>query len=101
MSVVDCQGMGLSVIAPRLGWLAEHIDGELLFDTDAEAIALAERLAYDTEFSAVHAKRAHASTAHLTPAAVAARYLEAISLPASTRCCCPTTSRWPTRCTPA
>jgi hypothetical protein len=79
MSVVDCQGMSLPVIAPRLGWLAEHIDGELLFDTDAEAIALAERLAYDTDFSAVHAKRAHASTAHLTPAAIAARYLEAIS----------------------
>lgn len=71
--------MGLPVIAPRLGWLVEHIDGELLFDTDAEAIALAERLAYNTKFYAVHAKRAHASTVHLIPAAIATRYLEVIS----------------------
>ncbi|MFC5150051.1 hypothetical protein [Streptomyces aureoversilis] len=28
MSVVDCQGMGLSVIIPRTGGLAEHIDEE-------------------------------------------------------------------------
>ncbi|MEU6680975.1 glycosyltransferase [Streptomyces sp. NPDC046925] len=79
MSVIDCQGMGLPVIAPRWGWLAEHIDDELLFDTNAEAVALAHRLASDAEFYAVHAKRAHASTADLTPALVAARYLEAIS----------------------
>ncbi|WP_434593650.1 glycosyltransferase [Streptomyces sp. A5-4] len=79
MSVIDCQGMGLPVIAPRLGWLAEHIDPELLFDTDAEAVALARRLAEDAEFYAVHAKRAFASTADFTPALVAARYLEAIA----------------------
>jgi hypothetical protein len=74
MSVIDCQGMGLPVIAPRLGWLAEHIDPELCFTTTAEAVALAERLAADEEFHAVHAKRAHASTADFAPAAVAARY---------------------------
>jgi glycosyltransferase involved in cell wall biosynthesis len=79
MSVIDCQGMGLPVIAPRLGWLAEHIDPELCFTTTAEAVALAERLATDEEFHALHAKRAHASTADFTPTAVAARYLEAIS----------------------
>ncbi|MFH8790935.1 glycosyltransferase [Streptomyces roseoverticillatus] len=38
MSVVDCQGMGLPVIAPRTGWLAEHIDDDLLFDTDDQAV---------------------------------------------------------------
>lgn len=79
MSVIDCQGMGLPVISPRLGWLAEHIDPELCFTTQAEAVALAERLATDDEFHAVHAKRAHASTADFAPALVAARYLEAIS----------------------
>ncbi|CAM5691887.1 hypothetical protein SALBM135S_06608 [Streptomyces alboniger] len=79
MSVIDCQGLGLPVISPRLGWLAEHIDPELCFATPAEAAALAERLATDDEFHAVHAKRAHASTADFTPALVAARYLEAIS----------------------
>ncbi|WKX69926.1 glycosyltransferase [Streptomyces sp. XD-27] len=79
MSVIDCQGMGLPVISPRLGWLAEHIDPELCFTTSAEAVALAERLATDDEFHAVHAKRAHASTADFAPAVVAARYLEAIS----------------------
>lgn len=79
MSVIDCQGMGLPVISPRLGWLAEHIDPGLCFTTPAEAVALAERLASDDEFHAVHAKRAHASTTDFAPALVAARYLEAIS----------------------
>ncbi|MEU1172110.1 glycosyltransferase [Streptomyces microflavus] len=79
MSVIDCQGMGLPVISPRLGWLAEHIDPELCFTTTAEAVVLAERLATDDEFHAVHAKRSHASTADFAPGLVAARYLEAIS----------------------
>ncbi|MFF7359003.1 hypothetical protein ACFZA1_41370 [Streptomyces filipinensis] len=79
MSVIECQGMGLPVISPRMGWLAEHIDAELCFTTTEEAVSLAERLATDDEFYAVHAKRAHASTADFTPALVAARYLEAIA----------------------
>ncbi|MEU3599978.1 glycosyltransferase family 1 protein [Streptomyces sp. NPDC006798] len=79
MSVIDCQGMGLPVISPRLGWLAEHIDPELCFTTTSEAVDLAERLASDDAFHALHAKRAHASTADFTPELVAARYLEAIS----------------------
>ena len=78
MSVIDCQAMGLPVIGPRIGWLAEHLDPELVFDTDDQAVRIAERLATDPEFYLVHAKRAHASTTDLTPAAVAARYLEAI-----------------------
>ncbi len=79
MSVIDCQGMGLPVIAARLGWLAEHVDEELLFDTDDEAVALARRLAVDERFHARHAIRAHAATADLAPGLVAARYLAAIS----------------------
>ena len=79
MSVIDCQSMGLPVIAPRLGWFAEHVDPELCFTTHAEALDLAERLVLDDEFHVVHAKRAHASTADLTPSRVAARYLEALS----------------------
>ncbi|MEU6381654.1 glycosyltransferase family 1 protein [Streptomyces sp. NPDC046909] len=78
MSVIDCQGMGLPVIAPRNGWLAEHIDDDLLFTSADQAVALANRLATDGEFYRLHAKRAHASTADFTPAAVAARYLEAL-----------------------
>ncbi|MFH8363302.1 glycosyltransferase family 1 protein [Streptomyces anulatus] len=78
MSVIDCQAMGLPVIGPRTGWLAEHIDNELLFDTDDQAVQIVERLATDVEFYLVHAKRAYASTADLTPDVVAARYLEAI-----------------------
>ncbi|MDH6119373.1 glycosyltransferase involved in cell wall biosynthesis [Kitasatospora sp. GAS204A] len=78
MSVIDCQAMGLPVIGPRTGWLAEHIDPELLFDTDDQAARIAGRLATDPEFYQLHAKRAYASTADLTPEAVAARYLEAI-----------------------
>ncbi|MEU2894223.1 glycosyltransferase family protein [Streptomyces albidoflavus] len=78
MSVIDCQAMGLPVIGPRTGWLAEHLADELLFDTDEQAVQIAERLATDAEFYLLHAKRAYASTADLTPAMVAARYLEAI-----------------------
>lgn len=78
MSVIDCQAMGLPVVGPRTGWLAEHIDNELLFDTDDQAVQIVERLATDAEFYLVHAKRAYASTADLTPDVVAARYLEAI-----------------------
>lgn len=78
MSVIDCQAMGLPVIAPRTGWLAEHIDHELQFDTDEQAVQIATRLATDPEFYLLHAKGAFASTTDLTPAAVAARYLEAI-----------------------
>ncbi|MGW2857223.1 glycosyltransferase family 1 protein, partial [Streptomyces sp. NPDC001215] len=78
MSVIDCQGMGLPVIAPRTGWLAEHIDDDLLFTSPDQAVAIATRLATDSEFYQVHAKRAHAATTDLTPAAVAARYLEAL-----------------------
>ncbi|MFJ6012436.1 glycosyltransferase family 1 protein [Streptomyces sp. NPDC092952] len=78
MSVIDCQAMGLPVIGPRTGWLAEHIDNELLFDTDEQAVRITTRLATDPEFYLLHAKRAYASTAELAPATVAARYLEAI-----------------------
>lgn len=79
MSVVDCQGMGLPVIAPRMGWFAEHIDPGLCFNTTAEAVALAERLATDSAFHTLHARRAFASTAGLTAKTVAASYLEAIA----------------------
>jgi len=79
MSVIDCQAMGLPVIAPRTGWFAEHVDDELLFDTLDGATAIVERLARDQEFYRLHAKRAYAATAGLTPSAVAAAYLEAIS----------------------
>ncbi|MFG2972399.1 glycosyltransferase [Streptomyces sp. NPDC048331] len=79
MSVIDCQSMGLPVIAPRLDWFTEHIAEDLLFTTDAEAIALVERLTYDEAFYLEHAKRAMTSTAALHPAMVAARYLEAVA----------------------
>ncbi|MCX4406464.1 glycosyltransferase family 1 protein [Streptomyces sp. NBC_01764] len=78
MSVIDCQSMGLPVIAPRTGWLAEHIDEDLLFDTADEAVSIAARLATDPEFYRVQSKRAHAATADLAPAQVAGRYLEAL-----------------------
>ncbi|MGW0607829.1 glycosyltransferase family 1 protein [Streptomyces sp. NPDC002640] len=79
MSVIDCQAMGLPVIAPRTGWFAEHIDDDLLFGTSTEALGLVDRLATDTEFYLEHAKRALASTAGFHPALVAARYLEALA----------------------
>ncbi|MGI5438666.1 glycosyltransferase family 1 protein [Streptomyces shenzhenensis] len=78
MSVIDCQAMGMPVIAPRTGWLAEHIHPDLLFDTVDEAVGIAARLATDKEFYSLHSKQAHESTADLAPAVVAARYLEAV-----------------------
>ncbi|MFD8632270.1 glycosyltransferase family 1 protein [Streptomyces sp. NPDC059533] len=79
MSVIDCQSMGLPVIAPKMDWFAEHIADGLLFTTDAEAVALVERLAHDEDFYLDHAKGALASTTGLHPASVAARYLEAVA----------------------
>jgi glycosyltransferase involved in cell wall biosynthesis len=78
MSVIDCQGMGLPVIAPRTGWFAEHIDPELLYDSADGAVELVRRLAGESEFRQLHAKRAHESTAGLTVARVAGAYWEAI-----------------------
>lgn len=79
MSVIDCQAMGLPVIAPRTGWFAEHIDEELLFDNPDTAVTIARRLTRDREFYRLHAKRAHTCTDALTADAVAATYLEALS----------------------
>jgi glycosyltransferase involved in cell wall biosynthesis len=79
MSVIDCQAMGLPVIAPRTDWFADHISEDLLFGSDEEAADIALRLAADQEFYAACAKTAHASTSGLRPDLVAARYLEAIS----------------------
>ncbi|MFG2415113.1 glycosyltransferase family protein [Streptomyces goshikiensis] len=79
MSVIDCQSMGLPIIAPRMDWFAEHIADGLLFTTDAEAVALVERLTHDEDFYLEHAKSALASTIGLHPATVAARYLEAVA----------------------
>ncbi|WP_217166807.1 glycosyltransferase [Streptomyces sp. AC512_CC834] len=78
MSVIDCQSMALPVIAPRTGWLAEHVDDDLLFETPDEALAIVARLATDSEFYRVQAKRAHTATADLRPGQVATRYLEAL-----------------------
>ncbi|WP_055468665.1 hypothetical protein [Streptomyces ardesiacus] len=60
------------------GWLAEHIDDELLFDTPDEALSIASRLATDAEFYRVQGKHAYASTVDLAPDQVAARHLEAL-----------------------
>lgn len=78
MSVVDAQAMGLPVIAPRWGWFAEHIDEELLFETNSEAVGLVERLATDPEFYLDHAKWAQETTKDFRVSLVAARYLEAV-----------------------
>ncbi|OKJ02951.1 vegetative cell wall protein [Kitasatospora sp. CB01950] len=79
LSVIDCQAMGLPVISPRLGWMAEHIHPDLLFDTPAEAVKITARLAGDPAFYAGHSDYARASTESLAPAVIAARYLEAVA----------------------
>ncbi|WP_030460314.1 vegetative cell wall protein [Kitasatospora sp. NRRL B-11411] len=79
LSVVDCQGMGLPVISPRMGWMAEHIHPDLLFDTPAEAAKTTARLIGDPAFYAEHSAFAKASTEAMAPAVIAARYLEALA----------------------
>jgi glycosyltransferase involved in cell wall biosynthesis len=79
MSVIDCQAMGLPVIAPRAGWFAGHVSEDLLFSTDEEASAISLRLASDQAFYRACAKSAYDSTSALRPSLVAGRYLEAVT----------------------
>ncbi|WP_239341994.1 hypothetical protein [Frankia sp. CiP3] len=79
MSVIDCQGMGVPVIAPRMGWLERHISSELLFDSPAAALEIVRRLVDDPIFWAVQSATARRSTESLTPGRIADLYLEALS----------------------
>jgi hypothetical protein len=79
MSVVDCQSLGVPVISPRLGWMSEHIDPELLFDDVEDGVKIAQRLTEDPLFRAEQSRRAFRSTAPLTASGVAGRYLAAVS----------------------
>ncbi|MFF0578061.1 glycosyltransferase family protein [Streptosporangium saharense] len=79
LSVIDCQAMGLPVISPRLGWMAEHIHPELLFDSPAEAVKITNRLVTDPTFYTRHSEFAHACTEALIPALIATRYMEALT----------------------
>ncbi|CUU61266.1 hypothetical protein Ga0074812_1711 [Parafrankia irregularis] len=79
MSVIDCQGMGLPVIAPRMGWMERHISTDLLFDSPAAAVDIVRRLIADAGFWAAQSDTARESTSLLTPDRVADLYTEALS----------------------
>lgn len=79
MSVIDCMGMGLPVLAPRLGWLAEIADPELAFDHPDEAVGIVGRLVSDPTFAVAAGDRAVGRVAQFAPDVVAGAYLEAIS----------------------
>ncbi|MBV9143194.1 MAG: glycosyltransferase [Pseudonocardiales bacterium] len=79
MSVIDCQAMGVPVIAPRMGWLAEAVDEQLLFDHEDQAVELAQRLISDPVFWIRHSAAARRFTEVLTPASAAARFVEALA----------------------
>ena len=79
MSVIDCQAMGVPVIAPRMGWLAEAVDEQLLFDHEDQAVDLARRLTTDPRFWAHHSATARRFTEILTPESTAARFAEALA----------------------
>jgi hypothetical protein len=79
MSVVDCMAMGVPVLAPRLGWLAEFADPALTFDHPDQAVAIVERLLSDPGFAAAAANRAVTATASLAVDTVADAYLAAVA----------------------
>lgn len=65
MSCVDCEGMGIPVIAPRMAWFKEHISESLLFDTEHEAVDLLAQLVGNAELLARESKKAIERTAPL------------------------------------
>ncbi|MCP2095571.1 Glycosyltransferase involved in cell wall bisynthesis [Actinosynnema pretiosum] len=81
MSVVDCLSMGVPVVAPALGWLAEPgvLPPELLFDRPEQAVRIVERLLEEPVFAARMAEQAVRSVRELSPDKVAARYLAAVT----------------------
>lgn len=79
MSLIDCQAMGVPVLAPRLGWLARAVEEELAFDEPHEAVKIAEGLLADPAAWTAASARASAATRALAPELVAARYLAAIA----------------------
>jgi glycosyltransferase involved in cell wall biosynthesis len=79
MSVIDCQAMGVPVLAPRLGWLAGAVDPGLGFDEPHDAVKIAEELLADPGHRAVLAAREAARTRALAPELIAARYLAAVT----------------------
>ncbi len=79
MSVIDCLGMGLPVLTPRLGWLAEIADPELAFDHPDEAVSIVGRLVSDPGFAFAASDRAVRRVAQLAPDVVADAYLKAIT----------------------
>jgi hypothetical protein len=79
MSVVDCQAMGLPVLAPRSPWGSERVHHELLFDYSAEALEIIRRLMADSEFLRWHSQYAQASTSVLDPDLVAREYARCLA----------------------
>lgn len=79
MSLIDCHAMGLPVVAPRMGWLADAVDPALGFDEPAEAVKIAERLLSDPAAWLRASQTAQRGVRALAPSIVAARYLAAIS----------------------
>jgi glycosyltransferase involved in cell wall biosynthesis len=77
MSLIDCQAMGVPVLAPRLGWLAGAVEDGLAFDEPHEAVKIAEGLLADPDAWTTASARAAVATRGLAPELVAARYLAA------------------------
>ncbi|MFG1921071.1 glycosyltransferase [Cryptosporangium sp. NPDC048952] len=79
MSLIDCQAMGVPVLAPRLGWLAGAVEEGLAFDEPHEAVKIAEGLLADPAAWTAASARAAETTRALAPELVAARYLAAFA----------------------
>ncbi|MCD0449443.1 hypothetical protein LO762_09605 [Actinocorallia sp. API 0066] len=67
MSVIDCQALGVPVLAPRLGWLAGAVEEQLTFDEPGEAVKIVEELLASPTMWQAASRRAAASTPERWP----------------------------------
>lgn len=75
MSVVDCMGLGLPIVAPNYGAYPEFVPRQLLFIDFTTAEELINRLLVDDDFWTQAAKDCHAAVSAFHPKTVAEQFL--------------------------
>jgi hypothetical protein len=75
MSVIDCIGMGVPVVAPRLAFFPEVIPFDLTFNSAEEAVYLIERLLKDDRFYFEKIEECKSILPSIAPEVFAAKFL--------------------------